>query len=86
MSAPSGNIVGPSRIIESEIVYEVASPMPGVWHLKFPDESGEYRFLAQGISEDPIQFFDHFVYQENDTSIPLLLDEPIKGKNGYFYL
>ena len=62
-------------------VYEIENPEHGMWHLNFPLTIGKYRFLAQGISKDPIQFTDHFVYEDEDESWePLILDQPIKGK------
>ncbi len=60
-------------------VFSVTNPIPGVWYLHYPPGQA-ISHVVDVISDNPIDFQYHFMFQESASSPVLTIPSPLKGK------
>lgn len=78
---PTGKPVTENRVgLSSGVVYNLESPITGVYRLKVPASAGKHTYKVSGVSGMNLDFGHYYVaIPKRGTRIPVPLDQPLKG-------
>jgi hypothetical protein len=79
---PTGKVVKEGRVdLTKGVVYDIESPITGVYKLIVPASAGEHKYRVSGVSGSNIDFGHYYVaIAKRGTRIPVPLDQPLQGK------
>ena len=78
---PTGKFVTANRVeLTRGVVYNLQSPVTGVYRLKVPASAGKHTYKVSGVSSMNLDFGHYYVaIPKRGTRIPIPLDQPLEG-------